>query len=241
MNTFFLNDFPQQRALTLMGEGRSQEWERNNISLLSTPHGVFIPEKNCTVVIWKQVVEVYVKKKKISRSKEKLLASHTWSQLPSTPTSPQDSPSNRHLCLWLQIIHFHMMSVLFFSHISRQVYPRDWNIFVPFNPTTYEGLVRCWNTKNQQAHEQTAGFSDTECMSGSHRGIHQNTLIAFLNVQGVESPWNLQSMAFSFAWREALMSQPAQGRIHSVESTSTKRWTILPAATFLCLLSFLSH
>lgn len=53
----------------------------------------------------------------------------------------------------------------------------------------------------------------TEFVSGSHRGIHQTTLIAFLNVQGVESPWNLQSMAFSFA---------GQGRIHSVESTSTK-------------------
>ena len=53
-------------------------------------------------------------------------------------------------------------------------------------------------------------FSDTECLSGFHRGIHQTTLIASLNVQGVESPWNLQSMAFSFAWREALMSQPAQ-------------------------------
>ena len=97
------------------------------------------------------------KKKKISRSKEKLLASHTWSQLPSTPTSPQDSPSNRHLCLWLQIIHFHMMSVLFFSHISRQVYPRDWNIFVPFNPTTYEGPVRCCNTKNHQAADKHIG------------------------------------------------------------------------------------
>ena len=74
MNTFFLNDFPQQRALTLMGEGRSQEWERNNISLLSTPHGVFIPEKNCTVVIWKQVVEVYVKKKKNLKIQRKTLS-----------------------------------------------------------------------------------------------------------------------------------------------------------------------
>ena len=28
-----------------------------------------------------------------------------------------------------------------------QVCPRGWNLFVPFNPTTHEGPVRCCNTK----------------------------------------------------------------------------------------------
>ena len=155
MNTFFKVDFPQQRALTLMGEGLSQEWKRNNISLLSTLPGVFIAE-NCTVVIWNRVVEVYVKKnlriqrKTLSLTYMESTPKHTH----TTPRQPlQQAPSS------LTADYSFSYDEGFFSpHISRQVYPRDWNIFGPFNPTTYEGLVRCWNTKNQQAHEQTVFF-----------------------------------------------------------------------------------
>ena len=97
MNTFFKVDFPQQRALTLTGEGLSQEWKRNNISLLSTPHGVFIAEKNCTVVIWNRVVEVYLKKnlriqrKTLSLTYMESTPKHTH----TTPRQPlQQAPSS---------------------------------------------------------------------------------------------------------------------------------------------------
>ena len=96
MNTFFKVDFPQQRALTLMGEGLSQEWKRNNISLLSTLPGVFIAE-NCTVVIWNRVVEVYVKKnlriqrKTLSLTYMESTPKHTH----TTPRQPlQQAPSS---------------------------------------------------------------------------------------------------------------------------------------------------